>query len=98
MASNLGLDIDLNRVPTHAAIEDVQVLLYAETCSRFMLSIDPDHQAEFEARFSGLDYAVLGRVSEDPTLRVKGLGDRTIIDLSVASLKSHYKRPLGGRE
>jgi phosphoribosylformylglycinamidine synthase subunit PurSL len=98
MAGHLGLDVDLSQVPSHGQIENDLILLYSETCSRFLLTIDPCQQSKFESLLSAQDFSLLGQVSKEPILQVKGLSGNPIIETDLRSLKSHYKRTLGVSE
>jgi len=94
MAGELGVDVDLKKVPSDGALEDHQ-LLYSESAGRFLVTIDPARQSEFEAFFSGMPLACIGKVSANRKLVVRGCEGRTIIDVTLSALKTSWQQPFG---
>ena len=61
MGGNLGMEIDLGRVPADQ-IDRNDVVLFSESPGRFIVTIDPENRKVFEDLFKGLDFACMGTV------------------------------------
>jgi phosphoribosylformylglycinamidine synthase subunit PurSL len=94
VAGRMGLDVDLSLVPAEGAGRD-DFLLYSESAGRFLVTVDPRHQAAFEALFGDMPLACIGRAVAEPRLTVRGLAGETIIDLSVQALGRAWRKPFG---
>jgi phosphoribosylformylglycinamidine synthase len=94
MGGNFGMHIDLRKIPAKAVRRN-DVLLFSESAGRFIVTIDPRRQSEFEAAFSGVLCACIGKVTAEPLLRVDGLTGETLISLAVSDLKAAWKMPFG---
>jgi phosphoribosylformylglycinamidine synthase len=94
MAGGLGLNVDLAAVPTPKALSDDQ-LLYSESAGRFIVTVDPKKQGAFEDLFKGLSLAVIGRVTQEPSLLVRSTHGDSIIELTVPQLKKAWQKPFG---
>ncbi len=94
-AGALGLEIDLRAVPAEGIRRDDE-LLFSESQSRFVVTVPPGAQRAFETLLArGGPWALVGRVTEQPTLRVRGLRGRWIMDEPLAALKEAWQKPLG---
>jgi phosphoribosylformylglycinamidine synthase II len=94
MGGNLGMEIDLSRVPS----EDVNrndTLLFSESGGRFIVTIDPKHQETFDTMFQNFPCGMIGKVTENKNLEINGIDDTRIISSSVQDLKAAWKRPFG---
>ncbi len=67
VAGRLGLRLELGT--SDLAVDD---RLFGEAPSRLILSIDPNHQAEFEKRLAGLPWLLLGQVMPEPVFELNG--------------------------
>ena len=94
MAGNLGLAVDMARIPEQDAARD-DVLLFSESAGRFIVTVAPEHRERFENLFSGLPCARVGRTTEDRSLKIGGLGGDTLLEISVTDLKAAWKKPFG---
>ncbi|MBC8277738.1 MAG: phosphoribosylformylglycinamidine synthase [FCB group bacterium] len=94
MGGNLGMDVDLGLVPVDHADRD-DVILFSESAGRFIVTIDPDNKGVFEDRLRELPGACIGTVTEDPNLKIIGIGGSNIFDVPVKDLKTAWKRPFG---
>jgi phosphoribosylformylglycinamidine synthase subunit PurSL len=89
--SHLGLQLDLNRVPREDNCRDDQVL-FSETCGRFLVTVSPELQQDFEALFKSLPCSLVGGVTADRRLVILGRGGETLMAESVADLKQSWKQ------
>ncbi len=91
MAGELGMDIDLEKVPKEEELPPSK-LLFSESAGRFILTVPPEKKEEFEKIFSGKDYVCLvGEVNRIGRLRIFWKG-RAIIDEEIMELKKMWKR------
>jgi len=94
MGGNLGLDVDLLAVP-HAGDLTPEEILFSESNSRFVATIAPERQTEFEALFSSLPCAQVGRVTTAPVLNLT-VGGADVTRVEVRDLLSAYTSTLAG--
>jgi phosphoribosylformylglycinamidine synthase subunit PurSL len=92
-AGGLGMDIDLRMVP-RLGIERSDYLLFSESQSRFVITIDPDKRDAFEMSMNNLTYARIGTVGRDGTFKVTGLQGSTIINADISVLKRSWQKTL----
>jgi phosphoribosylformylglycinamidine synthase len=94
MGGNLGMEIELNRVPAENIKRDDR-LLFSESCGRFIVTVDPANQDIFEKQFKGLACALVGTVTADERFVVKGLDHRTIIAAPLRDFAAAWKGTFG---
>jgi|UniRef100_A0A7V6A3F0 phosphoribosylformylglycinamidine synthase II len=91
LAGGLGVDADLGDVladhPTHAA-------LYSESAGRFLVTVAPAQQRQFEDILRGHPYHLLGEVRPTRTFTLKRQG-RTLLTATLDELKEAWTRPFG---
>jgi phosphoribosylformylglycinamidine synthase subunit PurSL len=92
-AGGLGLEIDLRQVAAEGIDRD-DVLLFAESQSRFVVTVAPDKAGLFEEVMADTVWARVGRVSGDPQLVFTGLGGELVLTESLADLKSAWQETL----
>ena len=94
-AGGLGMAIDLKAVPAEGISRDDE-LLFAESQSRFVVTIAPAAQAAFEAKLAGCVLACIGRVIPEGLFRIDGLAGERIVEEEITALKAAWQRPLAG--
>ena len=94
MGGNLGMRIDLNRVPAEDLDRDDQ-LLFSESGGRFIVTIDSRNREIFESLFENLACACIGTVTEKPQFEIRGHDQKTIICVAIDQLKEAWKKPFG---
>jgi phosphoribosylformylglycinamidine (FGAM) synthase-like enzyme len=91
LAGGLGVEVDLGDMladhPTHAA-------LYSESAGRFLVTVAPSQQRQFEEIFQGHPYHLLGEVRPVRTFTLKRQG-RTLLTATLDELKEAWTRPFG---
>jgi phosphoribosylformylglycinamidine synthase len=95
MAGELGMDLDLRKVPAEGNLTDTQVL-YSESAGRFAVTVDPAKKELFEGIFSGMEIGLLGAVTASTLFRVRGGHGEILMEENVAELKEAWKKPFGG--
>ncbi len=104
----LGLEIDLNKVPVSDVNRNDKVL-FSESAGRFIVSISPENQDEFEKVIKGsksksaFKYACVGQVISERRVIVYSLRPKNsepqklkIIDAPLDELKAAWKGTFGG--
>ena len=81
IAGQLGMDLDLGKLPFR---EDYY--LFSESQSRFIVTIDPKRQKEFEEHFDRL-HQKIGVTTEDQNFTIKDL-----IKTNIPTLEDHYRK------
>ncbi len=92
-AGGLGMDVDLRLVPGASDFRD-DVTLFSETQSRFVVTVQAEHVATFEAILQGLSWAAVGHVTETHAFRVVGRSGTLIIEAGIDWLKAAWQKPL----
>jgi phosphoribosylformylglycinamidine synthase len=92
MGGNLGVNVDLGRVPTDSMNRN-DAILFAESSGRFIVTIDPNNRTFFEDLFKGLACACIGTVTEGTDLVIKGIDGKALTNIPVQDLKAVWKKP-----
>ena len=94
MAGNLGMDINLARVPAEGVFRN-DTLLFSESAGRFIVTVAPENADAFETLCAAIPCACIGTVTSSGVLSVNGLDHKPLISTFVAELKTAWKKPLG---
>ena len=94
MGGNLGMQVDLDRVPV-SGVNHNPTVLFSESAGRFIVTIDPRNRRDFEKLFEPSTCACVGTVTATPQFEIKGLDQKTIVSVAVSALKSAWKKPFG---
>jgi phosphoribosylformylglycinamidine synthase len=94
---DLGIELDLDRVPCREEGMSAYEMMLSESQERMLMVLHPEKQPEAEAIFRkwGLDFAVVGRTTDDLRFRVVHRG-RVEADLPIKDLGDQapeYDRP-----
>jgi phosphoribosylformylglycinamidine synthase len=93
MAGGLGADIDLAVIDhtTFPAGYDVDAtLLFSESCTRFLVEVEPGKKFNFQTKLMGVPCIPLGRLSGGTRVKVKGVDGRSVIDVSIAEAHAAF--------
>jgi phosphoribosylformylglycinamidine synthase len=93
-AGGLGMDLYALAVPRPPEITRDDVILFSESNSRFLCEVAPEKVEAFEAALKGIALAPLGRVTDEPIFRVRGITGEAIIEKDIAELKEAWQKPL----
>jgi len=94
MAGELGMELDLNRIPAAGGLTASQIL-YSESCGRLVITVAPEKRESFEKTFSGMKIGLIGAVTKSPDFSVKDGNGHTIIKEDINRLKESWKKPFG---
>lgn len=84
IAGDLGAEVDFSLVPTNS--HDIRSIMFSESQSRILVTIAPQNRERFEELFSNVVFSCIGEVTEEKTLKVKG-----ILEIELTDLAYHYK-------
>jgi phosphoribosylformylglycinamidine synthase subunit PurSL len=82
IAGQLGMELDFCKVPFRA-----DHVLFSESQSRFVVTLDPKNQEKFETLFEDVPFALLGTVTNNNKFTIKDL-----IDTDIETLNTHYRK------
>lgn len=86
IAGQLGMEIDLCRLPFRA-----DYVLFSESQSRIVVTIDSNKQEEFEEHFKDIPFGLLGKITADQNFIIKDL-----IKTNIATLDEYYRKTFKG--
>jgi phosphoribosylformylglycinamidine synthase len=94
---NLGISLDLDAVPTRESGMSAYEMMLSESQERMLMVLRPEKNGEAEAIFRkwGLDFADIGRTTDDLRFRISRHGE-IVADLPIKELGDHapeYDRP-----
>ncbi len=91
MASNLGYNIDIHRMP--ADTERVDIRLFSETHGRFLVTVINENLGKVVAQFAQhqIPATLIGTVTEDKKLLISNGNDTNIIELPLEEIKQKWK-------
>jgi phosphoribosylformylglycinamidine synthase II len=92
-AGGLGVEVQLDAVPTADGSLSTTARLFSESNSRFLCEVVPELAAVFEGQFSGLPVAKIGVVTETKQVKIQS-GGETLIDAANDQLKEAWQKPL----
>lgn len=90
IAGQLGMDIDLTKVP--GALNRNDYTLFSESQSRFIVTIAPKNQEDFEKLFTNQQFALIGTIREDQKFTIKGQNGNEIINTDIPTLDQSYRK------
>jgi len=93
-AGGLGVEICLREVPLGEPISRDDFALFSESNTRFLVEVAPEHKTEFENMMTGVDFAAIGRVTNEQNLDVYGVSGKRVLRASLAELKEAWQKPL----
>ena len=92
IGGRLGAEVDLSKVPTCGDM-NLTALLYSESASRFVVTVQSGNQAAFEKAFRGQIFGCIGKVTDSPQLIAKH-ADTTVLQEDVEALAGAFKATL----
>ena len=88
-----GMQLDLDALPTVNGWQNNAVPCFSESTGRFLVEVDEDMAAEFEAAMAGFPCARIGSATTDGQLTITAKGS-TVLQAEIAELKSIWKNGL----
>jgi phosphoribosylformylglycinamidine synthase len=91
-AGDRGMTLDLSNLREKTSMRDDE-FLFSESNTRFVATVHPEERKDFE-KLLGENALLLGRVTEDKYLEVKGAEGRVLINSPVEELKEAWQATL----
>jgi phosphoribosylformylglycinamidine synthase len=85
----LGVSVSLKNIISDVKNNDVA--LYSESQGRILATVAPANKETFEKVLQGNSYALIGEISKEPFISIKGLEGEEIINLSLAKAVEAYR-------
>ena len=92
-AGRFGMETDLKKVPL-SGLSRNDLLLFSESQSRFVVTLDPSKKKAFEALLGNAIHGEIGVVLGNEIFRMIGLHGKTVIEANIYDLKEAWQRPL----
>ena len=92
-AGGFGMEIRLADLRTDGELSAME-MLFSESQSRLLVTVDPEKAEEFEKLFSGQDICCLGKVLPESVLRIRDAADEMIIEEDIYALKEAWQATL----
>jgi phosphoribosylformylglycinamidine synthase len=93
MAFAGGVGADVTGLGGAAPAAD-EVLLFAESATRFLVEVPPGNAAVLETCLAGVPLARIGQTCKEPRLRIAGRAGEWVVWASLADLKEAWQNPL----
>ena len=91
-AGGLGMTVDLREFP--GEVDRSDTMLFSESASRFVVTVRPENANSFVSELSDVPVSIVGEVTSDEKLVVKGLDGSTVVDADISDLKEAWQKPL----
>ncbi len=95
LAGERGAEVALAELPCDGVTSDGEAL-FSESLGRFVIEVAPEHRAAFEERVCEVGTARIGRVQDEPRLRIIGLAGAPIIDLPLSEITRAWRGHVAG--
>ena len=92
MDSDVGLTVNLAMAPTKSDVSELS-LLFSESLSRYLVAVQPVHEAAFLAQVSGLPHARIGESNTAGTLEIIGQSGARYQWRNAHLFQSHHSNP-----
>ncbi|MBN3039660.1 MAG: phosphoribosylformylglycinamidine synthase subunit PurL [Candidatus Omnitrophica bacterium] len=89
ISSDLGASIFLGEVPAETSILGYEIL-FSESATRFVIEVKKENKDKLEHVLRGLDYGLIGCISQDKKLTVFNKEQKEIISLKVDDLRNSW--------
>ncbi|MEK7126508.1 MAG: AIR synthase-related protein [Patescibacteria group bacterium] len=94
IAGQLGMNIDLSQIPISKDLQKLKrtdYILFSETQSLFIVTINPKRKKEFEKHFNGINFAQIGTITKDKNFIIKN-NNKQIIKTNLSTLDEYYRK------
>ncbi|RLA90659.1 MAG: phosphoribosylformylglycinamidine synthase [Deltaproteobacteria bacterium] len=92
-AGGFGAEVYLKFVLTDKVLRD-DIILFSESQSRFIVTISLEKRQKFEELFKNQPISLIGKVTEEPILKIYGRTFEEKIKADIFDLKNRWKEPL----
>ena len=95
IAGKLGADINLQKLKVSSDLSRDDFVLFSESQSRIVVSINPNDKEKFEEIFKNIKTSQIGKITSG-NLVIKGLNQEEIINIDLKTLEEEYKSRFRG--
>jgi phosphoribosylformylglycinamidine synthase len=92
IGGQLGMRLDLQRVPCSHDVTNDAIVLFSESTTRFLVEVAPTNQTLFESALAGFPCGLIGTVMADPQYEILGSAGTPVIQLPISSLQRAWNR------
>ncbi len=89
LAGKLGIEISLINLPGKVSRNDFA--LFSESQGRILITVNPKNKTSFEKIMKGNQLILIGQVTNNQKLVIKGLDNKTIVNLDLEKIENNYK-------
>jgi phosphoribosylformylglycinamidine synthase II len=89
IGGGLGAIVDITKVLGEC--KNNADILFSENDGKILVSVDSKKSAEFEKLMSGNTISKIGRITQDPVLKICGKSRKTILNIKISDLEKSYK-------
>ncbi|MEX2728045.1 MAG: phosphoribosylformylglycinamidine synthase subunit PurL [Candidatus Sigynarchaeum springense] len=93
-SGELGASVELVKVLTSESCDRDDYILFSESNGRIIVEVPANKESEFEKTMAGSDISRIGVVIPDKKLKVKGIKDSLVLDVTTDKLKEAWQKPL----
>ncbi|MFA5092600.1 MAG: phosphoribosylformylglycinamidine synthase subunit PurL [Candidatus Omnitrophota bacterium] len=93
-SGGLGMEAFLSEVPYQSVKKNNEVILFAESNSRFVVEVEKSKQKEFEKSLKGVAFGLVGCLSKKSDFKIFGLDGKVCLDADINKLKESWRAPL----
>ncbi len=93
-AGGYGMELDLSQVPVSKDVGSDDVILFAESNSRFIVEVQQGNRKEFEEIIEGIPYGCIGKVLQNDTFTILSQNGETVISEKISDLKDAWQKTL----
>ena len=95
IAGKLGADINLQKLKVSSDLSRDDFVLFSESQSRIVVSINPNDKEKFEEIFKNIKTSQIGKITSG-NLVIKGLNQEEIVNIDLKTLEEEYKSRFRG--
>jgi phosphoribosylformylglycinamidine synthase II len=97
-AGDIGLELNLEKVPGAEWIKRDDLLLFNESAGRILMEVSETNSVEFEALFEDFPLARIGKFTQaGGKMKILGREGETIVNLELSKLRDAFNNGLGGQ-
>ena len=93
MGGNLGIEVDISKVPKEKSLQRIDKILFSESVGRFLVTVAPKNKKVFEKILSKTDFAQIGSVKKrGENFLIRDSKKASIISIPIKSLKNSFDK------
>ncbi len=93
MAGDIGSEIDIAKIKYKSRNNRVDILLFSESNTRFLVEVSPAKANKFEKFMKNLPFSIIGKTIKEKTLKIYN-SNKLIIHLPISRLRARWKRKI----